>query len=95
MCFQLQIAIGGILAAAASAPMSAYADALGAKAAPSPTSSIDQLTITESGNQFQIVERTARMTADAAAAPALRLGSTVHLDAAIFRSMLQVKGAVE
>lgn len=95
MCFQLQIAIGGILAAAASAPMSAYADALGAKAAPSPTSSIDQLTITESGNQFQIVERSARTASDAAAAPMLHLGSAVHLDAALLRPSRQVTGAVE
>lgn len=95
MCFQLQIAIVGMLAAAASAPMSAFAGALGAKATPSPASTIDRLTVTESGNQFQIVERSARTASDFAAAPALHLGSTVHLDAAIFRPRPQVTGAVE
>ena len=95
MRFHLHVALVGLLAAATSAPMSASAGALAAKAVPPPANTIDRLTIAESGNQFQIVERTARMTADAAAAPALRLGSAVHLDAAIFRSMLQVKGAVE
>ncbi|MFD1103799.1 hypothetical protein [Sphingobium olei] len=95
MRFQLQIAIVGMLAAAASVPMSASAGALGTKAKPSPASSIDQLTITESGNQFQIAERSARTASDAAAAPMLHLGSAVHLDAALLRPSRQVTGAVE
>nr|MBA4770528.1 hypothetical protein [Sphingobium sp.] len=91
----LQIAFVGLLAAATSAPMLASTGALGAKAAPPPVGRIDRLTISGDGNQFQIVVRPARMAADVTAAPALHLGSTVHLDAAIFQVRPQVAGAVE
>ncbi len=95
MHFYLQVALVGLLAAATSAPMLAYAGAFGAKAVPPPVSPIDRLIITQGVDQFQIVERPARIAAGTAAAPALRLGSTVHLDAVIFRSKRQVAGAVE
>ncbi|MAM37412.1 MAG: hypothetical protein CL949_02645 [Erythrobacter sp.] len=91
----LQVAFVGLLAAATSAPMSASAGALGAQTAPPPVGRSDHLTITGDGSQFQIVERPARMAADVTATPALHLGSTVHLDAVIFRSRPQATGAVE
>lgn len=95
MRFHLQVALVGMLGAATSAPLSASAGALGAKAAPPSVNTIGRLTITESESHFQIVERSAQTAAEFAAAPALQLGSSVRIDAALLRSSRQVTGAVE
>lgn len=91
MRFHLQVALVGMLAAATSVP----AVALGATTTPPCVNTIGRLTITESESHFHIVERSAQTAAEFAAAPALQLGSSVRIDAALLRSGRQVTGAIE